>query len=260
MTDKQASITIFGPGLFAWLAFFFLGFGLILELFSTRDILNWVDLILMAIISFLFFYEKSPRFLLAIGIAVFILKTIFPKWVIFATTLHQDFIPFDVYEETIRFLEHTLYFFTPLLLWPWSEKEHGFLGRVMVSFTFVCHGLFALGVVGNVPDHFIGMVSVCLPWLPDPVGFLQVVGWLDCLAVVCMWVGGVYGRIALMYMVIWGFLTALARPWSTISSQSTEVSLMLHSIAQMLVRMPHSLIPLSILWIENKKYKKSEMS
>lgn len=141
-------------------------------------------------------------------------------------------------------IEHALQIAAPVLCW-WAvcrEISEGW--RVALSvcagLTFVGHGLYASGIY-PVPLQFQTMTMKILSFDGrETANFLLVAGILDFVAVAGIWVKPIR-RWALLYLIGWGFLTALARPVAHGLGDPW--------IAEMLVRTAHWALPL-VLWVE----------
>lgn len=150
-------------------------------------------------------------------------------------------------------LEHTLAWSTPLLLWGYWRRlpRRSYLARLAVAATFTGHGLFALGWPYATPPHFVFMTQSILGVSTNTaLGLLRVAGSLDLLVSLAIFVPRVW-RLALIYAVIWGSLTALARPMAYVTTESLLPDL--HRwVMEMLWRLPHALVPLA-LWHETRR-------
>lgn len=122
---------------------------------------------------------------------------------------NQQYVP--------QFIEHGTQFLFPViyLFLRWGafhrpgEKLILFF-KLAVALTFAGHGLFAAGIY-PLPGHFVAMTQNILG-LPQAasIQFLRVMGILDLVVAVAIFVPQV-ARPALIYALIWGFLTAFAR-------------------------------------------------
>jgi hypothetical protein len=155
----------------------------------------------------------------------------------------------------VQFSEYALQWACPLLLiaaarWDGlravSKQKVLFFMRVAAAVTFAAHGLYAAGVFPR-PGHFTEMtMSILKISEGSAVQFLIVVGILDLIVAAALFVPLKRMQMtALGYMVLWGFLTAMARwvahvdfglPWwaAAIAEWTPEV----------LIRFPHFLVPL----------------
>ncbi|SFT45967.1 hypothetical protein SAMN05216474_0682 [Lishizhenia tianjinensis] len=139
-----------------------------------------------------------------------------------------------------QFIEHTLMMFTPLLylvvLKQGLEKN---LRKLMlaVSLTFVGHGAFAVSW-NHIPSHFSAMTQFILGLEGVYIkSFLLTMGILDFLAAIFIFTQKAKGP-ALMYMVVWGVLTSLAR-----FVYGFEADL-IKGVLGTLYRFPHFIVPL----------------
>lgn len=113
--------------------------------------------------------------------------------------------------------------------------------------TFVGHGLYAMGYY-NVPLKFRMMTTEILPISEEgSLMFLEIAGWLDFVVVglvLLPWTR----TVALIYMVLWGGATALARVL-TYYDTNLPYNGLDPWLAETLVRTPHWAVPLWILWL-----------
>ncbi len=151
------------------------------------------------------------------------------------------------------FLEYTIMWTTPLFLLLLIRKDQRVPPRLIwlmkgaVAFTFIGHGLFALGFY-PVPVHFVEMTLNILPITESAaLTFLFVAGMLDLLVGIGVFIPRI-DRPALFYAAIWGLLTGLARLWSyfDISYMVTTLDAWLF---ESLIRLPHAVIPLVLFVI-----------
>lgn len=155
-------------------------------------------------------------------------------------------------------LEHASQIGLPVLLFLLatgkSEKLITRFAFAILSFTFVFHGLFAVGLSSSIPwlnhatpDRFVFMTKACLGLESDTtaLAILKVAGWLDFAAAAAIWFGPLR-KAGLIYMLVWGFLTALARPVAYIELEFLSTGLM-RWLPEFLIRTPHWAIPLALL-------------
>ncbi|MBD79245.1 MAG: hypothetical protein CL840_10020 [Crocinitomicaceae bacterium] len=132
------------------------------------------------------------------------------------------------------------------LLRNWDQKRLFNLLLVTVVITFAGHGLFALNVFPR-PAHFVDMVIKAFGFSESNANlFLNVVGVLDLTLLGLVWIKPVR-RWLLIYMMVWGFLTAIARPVLNISWVFFVDSLIIW-IPELFNRVAHFLIPLGLYW------------
>lgn len=149
-----------------------------------------------------------------------------------------------------QFFEYTLQFTAPIFLAMLILKRNLgasliFWMKVAAALTFVCHGLYAIGYYPR-PGQFVQMViSILQVSEKNAVFFLQVVGLLDFLAAMLIFLPRRFVFVGLSYMIIWGFATTIARIWANFYPEFWLDSL--HQWTnEAMYRMPHFLIPLAI--------------
>ncbi len=129
--------------------------------------------------------------------------------------------------------------------------------RIAIAITFIGHALYAIGF-HPVPGHFLSMMM-------DGFGMedtsakasLFMIGWLDIIAALSLFVPNEkVKKSALIYIILWGFLTAIARVWSY-TSFYTLGGLLDQWLAQSMLRWVHFLVPLSLWYLEKSKQVKS---
>ncbi len=162
-------------------------------------------------------------------------------------------------------LELALQAWCPLLLWIGIRRGFGapaFLrtARLLAALTFVGHGLYAIGH-HPVPGSFVTMSIRVLGMSEDAAKlFLQVAGWLDsavAILILTPWRRAILG--AGIYMVAWGFVTALARVVS-----HYDPAVRFHGVDpwlfETLVRTAHWAIPLVVVILVFKPSTRSVAS
>ena len=123
----------------------------------------------------------------------------------------------DVHGQLGMLVEHALQFLCPLLLIlrllaPDSMRLWGLVACALCFFCFAGHGLYAVGY-HPVPAGFVNMTMAILPLNESAaLDFLRLAGWLDFAVAVAVLVIPPLRRLGLLYMIAWGFITALARP------------------------------------------------
>ncbi len=158
----------------------------------------------------------------------------------------------------VQFAEYTLQWGS-LLLWYSAERSqernlrHIYTwGAAAAAATFAAHGLYALNIFPR-PGHFTAMTMQILHVSEGAAAtFLSIMGALDlvaALAVLLPWT--LARRISLVYMIVWGLLTAIARyaahvhfqlPWWPRALQEWT--------PEVLIRFPHFLAPLSLWYLK----------
>lgn len=157
-------------------------------------------------------------------------------------------------------LEHATQFTCPLVLFLFTakgdfSKSTELLAKVSVALTFIFHGLFAINfghdwawLNHSRPGHFTEMVMICLGIHEESSAnqILFIAGILDFLAAILIFTKRKLIKMSLLYMILWGLLTSIARPWAHFNKSSIIESLN-NWIPEMLLRTPHFAIPLCLL-------------
>ena len=167
---------------------------------------------------------------------------------------------FDAGAGVGHFLEHSSQFCLPLIVYlmvfgkGWRFPV-GIIAGLAIALTFVGHGLFAIGLPSEVswlnhprPGNFTEMTMLCFGIESETTAelILLVAGILDIAAAVLLFTAGRLRVASLGYMVTWGLLTALARPWTYFDPAfSTET--MARWLPEALYRLPHFALPLCLL-------------
>jgi len=162
-----------------------------------------------------------------------------------------------------HFAELSLQGFSPFLLvflfskYYTDQRFH--IGiRVAIALTFIGHGLYAWGYY-PVPGHFQQMmISGFGVTNSQALILLKIAGFLDFMAAALLFVPAKKWAFAgLYYIIIWGFLTAMARMWSNLELSSMS-NLFAFWLSETTVRFVHFLVPLALLfwWKEKKGYLK----
>lgn len=157
--------------------------------------------------------------------------------------------------------EHTIQFTIPiffyLALYRPPIRSYLLLLKVAIAMTFTCHGLFAFGWPFETPANFLEMVRNILP-LNDEMAriFLTIAGGLDFVVSLLIFFPK-WSRAALIYAVIWGSLTALARVVAHVDLDQTLLDL-LRWLPETILRIPHATIPL-VVWMLIKSPEKGEL-
>jgi hypothetical protein len=125
--------------------------------------------------------------------------------------------------------------------------------KIAIALTFIPHGLFAMGIF-YVPGHFIDMtIKILGVNETQATQFLFVVGLLDIVVSIFIFIPKV-ARLTLMYVIIWGFLTAIARLVSGFNADFFWSSLH-NSTYLTLYRLPHAFVPLIVYLILPKTHQ-----
>lgn len=155
--------------------------------------------------------------------------------------------------------EFSAQFFSPLILLLFlkeggiSKKLYLFT-KVVIAVTFICHAYYALGIF-KVPQsfYFLTQRTIGLTKVNADI-FLSTAGFLDIIAAIVIFIpNNKLQKAGLIYMIFWGFFTALARPVAYFYAFDAARSLFQH-LPDMLIRFPHFLLPL-ILLLKSKNDK-----
>jgi hypothetical protein len=122
--------------------------------------------------------------------------------------------------------------------------------RLVIALTFFGHGMYALGYGYAQPGRFIDMtISILHCDESFARAFLKVAGALDVwIAWICLTLRPIaLVSLTLLWATIWGFATATARVWANFSPDFVQSSLV-DWVPEMIVRLPHGLLPLA-LWL-----------
>ena len=160
-----------------------------------------------------------------------------------------------------HFAELTLQWNSPLIFWLMIRPKVNYrlvdyLLRISIALTFIGHGLYAYGYY-PVPGHFQQMmISGFGINNEQAISLLKLAGILDFVVAALIFLP--FQKIrkgALVYIVVWGCLTALARIWSHIDFSSVNY-LFTHWIPQFFVRSEHFLLPIALLlwWRSHDSY------
>ncbi|MEM9848906.1 MAG: hypothetical protein AAF847_13545 [Bacteroidota bacterium] len=194
--------------------------------------------LLCSLVSFLILFKRKTYLLSFLYIGSFVL------------VCHALLEMKDHFYHYAQFFEHSIQIGTPLLLgWavfhPNRQQRTLSLAKILIALTFVAHGLYAMGFY-PVPGHFIDMTISILGISEDQARlFLKVAGILDLILGVALFLPKI-DRYALMYAVLWGFLTASARIVSGFEADFVATSLHVYA-CQTVFRLAHALTPLAAL-------------
>ena len=129
-------------------------------------------------------------------------------------------------------LEHAAQFCMPLIIFLISQKNKitipaELIAKISIAMAFIFHGLFAINfshewivLDHSRPGHFSEMLmrSLRIKEQSHANLILIIAGLLDFIAAVLIFTRGKLKKTGLYYMLIWGGLTAAARPWSHFDS------------------------------------------
>jgi len=159
------------------------------------------------------------------------------------------------FQSAGMFVEHTLQWAAPFILvyavfYQKNSPSFRFWIKVAIALTFIGHGLYAFGYY-PVPGNFVEMM-VGVFGLSDQAAlwWLKVAGIVDFIVAVALFVPRL-ARPALVYCIVWGTLTALARIVANFSFELPFESLhqWLHEV---IFRLPHGGIPLLLFFLLKK--------
>ena len=164
-----------------------------------------------------------------------------------------------------QFIEYSIQFTSPFLLlsfisYQWIQQNLLFILKLLIALTFLGHGLYAIGYY-PVPGYFVDMVIRIFKCSESVARFfLLIAGVLDIVIAVGLFLPNkTVVKHCLIWAVIWGFSTAIARVLGNFYSD-----FILHSLHQtvyeMLYRLPHGLFPLLALFLLNTKSKREAVA
>jgi len=159
-----------------------------------------------------------------------------------------------------QFIEYSIQFTSPFLLlsfirYDWIQHNLLFLLKLLIAFTFVGHGLYAIGYY-PVPGYFIDMVIHIFKCSESFARtFLIIAGILDIILAIGLFLPNKsVVKYCLIWAIIWGFSTAIARVVGNYYPDFLMRSLH-QTLYEMVYRLPHGLIPLLALFLLNMKSK-----
>jgi hypothetical protein len=159
-----------------------------------------------------------------------------------------------------QFIEYSIQFTSPFLLlsfvrYKCIQQNLLFILKVLIAFTFVGHGLYAIGYY-PVPGYFVDMVIRIFKCSESFArSFLIIAGILDMVVAIGLFLPNKnVVKYCLLWAVIWGFSTAIARVVGNFYSDFIFRSLH-QTIYEMMYRLPHGLLPvLGLLLLDSKSY------
>jgi hypothetical protein len=160
-------------------------------------------------------------------------------------------------EGIAHWLEHASQICFPIVLCllVFGKDKWRIVATVSISITFVTHGLLAIGQTSQIvllnhpqPGKFVEMTMLCLGFESEShaSAFLLTAGILDFIAAAAIFFRGWVRLLGLGYMVVWGLVTALARPWAYFEPTAAMETL-IRWLPELFYRSPHFLLPLIIL-------------
>ncbi len=154
------------------------------------------------------------------------------------------------------FIEHTIQWTLPLFLAAIISQQTLSKGLLLgikwaIALTFMGHGLFASGIF-SVPAHFVFMTQNIIGLSADAArSFLLLAGILDFIVAIGLFINKI-DRIVVVYAIIWGSLTALARVVAYYDPALPAESLD-RWLYETVYRLGHGGLPL-IIWVNTQKY------
>jgi hypothetical protein len=184
------------------------------------------------------------------------LKKILLKFGLFSLVFLGICISKDNRNDSFQFFEMCLQFCVPLVLLFQNKfeslpiKNLNFWFKIAIALTFIPHGLYAMGVI-YLPGHFIDMTIQLLSVNESQAkNILFLVGFLDVLFSILIFIPTKFNKYILGYLAFWGFVTAFARIVAGFNIDFIKSSI--HNLSFLTIyRLPHGLIPLAVLIIEN---------
>lgn len=131
--------------------------------------------------------------------------------------------------------------------------KYRFWVKIAVAFTFIGHGLYALGYYPQ-PGHYIDMTINILGVNESQASILlKIMGILDIVAAILILFTDKF-KIIIYYIIIWAFLTTMARLVAHFNAQLLFP--FLHQwVLEFLIRIPHIALPLIIANTHNSHPK-----
>ncbi|MEX0981083.1 MAG: hypothetical protein WD577_06195 [Bacteroidales bacterium] len=177
-------------------------------------------------------------------------------WLYIIASLALTFLAFLYCKEKFfqlgQFFEYTIQFLLPVVFiyvvnGKIQRSRIELFLKIAIALTFSSHGLYAIGVYPR-PGAFIDMViNILHTSEAGAIRFLNIAGVLDFLVSIAIFIPRI-SRAALIYAVIWGGLTALARVWANFYWSFPLESLHQH-LYETIYRLPHMLVPLAVLYL-----------
>ncbi len=178
------------------------------------------------------------------------------SWLYILSSVSLLFLAFlysrEKFHHVGQFFEYTIQFLLPLFFL-YASTGRVKLSRLLlymktaIALTFSAHGLYAVGVYpqpGVFVDMFISALGVSEATARQ---MLYVAGVLDFVVAVSLFIPRL-AKYTLLYAVLWGGLTAVARSWANFYPEFPLISLH-QNLYETLYRMPHMLVPLAVAFI-----------
>jgi hypothetical protein len=161
-----------------------------------------------------------------------------------------------------QFFEFSIQFSTPVLLYlmvkkgEFNERIVLFL-KIIIALTFVCHGLYAINYYPR-PGLFTEMtINILGISETGAEHFLKLAGVFDFIIGIGIFLPFRFSKYILIYAILWGFMTTIARVWANVYLDFFWESL--HQWwFEAAYRVPHFLIPLTLFLFLKQKYRTIE--
>lgn len=197
-------------------------------------------------------------FLLMAGVVLFLQPKFKPgKILLIVSSFILLFLAFLYCKEKFyhhgQFFEYSIQFSLPIFLLVAtyfrdriSKVQFTLYLKIAIALTFVSHGLYAIGFYPR-PGVFVDMTINSIG-VSEPVAhqLLFVAGILDFVAAVGLFMPKI-AKPFIIYCVIWGLLTALARTWANLQADYFSFEILSQYLPQTLYRLPHGLLPAVLL-------------
>jgi hypothetical protein len=157
-----------------------------------------------------------------------------------------------------QFIEYTIQFTLPVIFILFATRKIAqsklrIILKIAIALTFTAHGLYAVGFYPR-PGVFVDMViNIFNISEAGAILFLNIAGILDFLISIAIFIPRI-SKIAILYAVLWGGLTALARTWANYYWNFPLESLHQH-LYETLYRLPHMLVPLALFYLSFPEFK-----
>lgn len=201
----------------------------------------------MAAIS-IFFISKNERIVAKIASFFILFATLNLLVLAFCYTKDKFF-------NVGQFFEFAIQVGTPIALFLYgkiNEIRFLFFVKILCAFTFICHGLYAMNYY-TTPVDFISMTMNGFSMEENTAKtFLYYIGVVDIVASILIFLPKI-DKIALIYMIIWGFLTSFARFYGHLY-EGLFLSTLIQSWFHVVYRFSHFLLPI-VCFFNKQVYK-----
>ncbi len=204
---------------------------------SIKHIAFIIGIILLCFGLIFIFHRIVPRFILIICACISSLILLFLAFCFYLEAGYQ-------YAQIIEFASQV---FMPIAAVWFAIKANSktlmtFI-KIAIALTYTGHGLYALGLM-PIPGNFVYMLIETLGVSDEQaIRILKIAGVMDLIVAVGIFIPKI-DRILLFYALIWGFLTALARPLAYIVPNHLFWLTVKQTWFEFAVRVPHFILPL----------------